>query len=527
MGSVAGGGTQRLGMARGAAAAYGAPAMIQSGAARRYVWVVSFTSGMCVMALEMTASRVVSPHFGTSLSVWANVIGLILVALALGYWWGGRWAERSPELPTLLRILAAAAGLAALIPFLSGPLARGFVAAFAQANGSSVIRVGSFVVVALLFFAPVLLLGMSSPFVIKLLARDAVGDTSGRVFALSTVGSLVGTFAPAFWLVPAIGTRATVWLFAGLLFAVVGFGLFGRRLGWLAVLPLLLLPLVSRLPIKPDPAQLAEAESEYQYVEVANEVGGYRSLKLDEGTMMQSRERADTPFTEGYWDALFLLPSLSPAPSPKVLILGFAVGTAARGMLETRAPGALDVTGVELDPKVLELGRRYFSIDRLLAGGHLKLAVDDARVFLERDGGRYDFILLDCYANQRYIPPHLVTREFFQLVRAHLAPGGVFVANANAPGPSSTLLRSLDRTLAEVFAHLERLDVPKKWNRELVASNTPLDWGGAGRRLPEGLRERWPEVLTWRVQAEGEGGLLLTDDRAPVELMIDAELAAH
>ena len=491
---------------------------------RRYIWLVSFTSGMCVMALEMTASRVVSPHFGTSISVWANVIGLILVALSVGYWFGGKWAERSPKLETLLKLLAAAAVLSALIPFLARPLAEGFIDSLSSLNGVTLVRLGSFLLVALLFFAPILLLGVTSPFVIKLLSTDErVGETSGRVFALSTIGSIIGTFVPAFWLVPTIGTRATVMLFAALLFAVVGFGLLGRRWGVLGLLPLGLTWWVSGLPIKSGEGQVAEVESAYQYVQVT-EHAGVRSLRFDEGTMIQSQERASTPFTDNYWDALFVLPSLSPAPKPKVLILGFAVGTAARGMIELRPEGALDVTGVELDPAVLDLGRRYFSVARLEP--RMRLVVEDARAFLERSREQYDFILLDCYANQRYIPTHLVTQEFFTLVREHLAPGGFLVANVNAPVGDSVLLRSFDRTLKSVFTEVERLDVPHRWNREIVAAAGPLDWAGTMDRLPPVLKPYWTQMLNWRTAAEDETGLLLTDDRAPVELLVDAQTFA-
>ena len=440
---------------------------------RTYIWVVSFVSGMCVMALEMTASRVVSPHFGTSISVWANVIGLILVALSVGYWFGGRWAERSPRLETLLKLLLAAAVLAGLIPFLAGPLAERFIDGLSGLNGVTLARVGSFLLIALLFFAPIMLLGVTSPFVIKLLSTDQrVGETAGQVFALSTVGSIIGTFVPAFWLVPTIGTRATVMLFASVLFAVVGVGLLGRRVGVVALLPLGLTFWVARMPVKGWPGQVAEAESAYQYIQIT-ERAGLRAMRFDEGNMIQSQERASTPFTDGYWDALFVLPSLARAPKPKVLILGFAAGTAARGMLELRPEGALELTGVELDPEVLALGRRYFSVGRLEP--RMTLVVEDARVFLTRSREQYDFILLDCYANQRYIPAHLVTQEFFTLVRAHLAPGGLLVANVNAPVPDSVLLHSFDRTLKSVFPEVERLDVPHRWNREILASTFTFD----------------------------------------------------
>jgi spermidine synthase len=489
---------------------------------RRYIWAVSFTSGMCVMALEMTASRIVSPHFGTSLTVWANVIGLILIALTGGYWLGGRWADRSPKLSTLLKLLAVAAVLAALIPLLAGPIARGVISAGQGMSGGTLIRLGSFVLIAALFVTPILLLGTTSPFIIKLLATDSrLGETSGRVFALSTLGSIIGTFGPAFWLVPTIGTRATVLLFSGILFTVVLVGLGGARLGILGLVPLVFIPLAASLPIKGGPGVLAEAESAYQFIQVKEAPNRDRLLTFDEGMAVQSRERLTSPFVGGYWDVALPLPSLSTAPRPKVLILGMAAGAIAKGMLDTRPEGALDLTGVELDPKVVELGHKLFSLDR--TEKKMRVEIDDARVFLERTDERFDMILLDVYANQRYIPPHVVTQEFFALAKSRLTVGGFLAANVNTPKPDSPLLLAFFRTLGSVFPHVEALHMPHSWNKMLLASDGPLDWAGAQSRMSEELRQQYLPMLSWRHDADTTSGMLLTDDRAPTELLIDAQ----
>jgi predicted membrane-bound spermidine synthase len=187
---------------------------------------------MCVMALEMTASRLIAPYFGTSLYVWGNVLSIILVALTLGYWVGGQWADRSPRPETLLRVLLVGSGLALLAPSVSMPLATFVLAHLGGMSGSTLVIGGSLVVLVLLFAAPIFFMGMTSPFVIRLLGNNeqqGAGETSGSVFALSTVGSIVGTFLPAFWLVPELGTRATIRLFSGILLALVSVGLVGFR----------------------------------------------------------------------------------------------------------------------------------------------------------------------------------------------------------------------------------------------------------------------------------------------------------
>ncbi len=488
---------------------------------RPYLWVVAFVSGMCVMAVEMTASRLVAPYFGTSLFVWANVIGMIMAALAVGYWAGGKLAERSPKAETLLLLLLIAAALAGAIPFLVSPLSGFVVARFIGAAGALLIALGSLLVLLVLFALPILLMGMTSPFLIKLLSdHRGAGETAGGVFALSTIGSLVGTFLPAFLLVPTIGSRATVLLFAGLLLAVVLFGLLGRRFGFLALLVLLAVPPLAEQPVRAAEHTLAETESPYQYIQII-EQGGFRQLRFNEGLAVQSLERADTPFTGRYWDTVFPLPNLSPAEKPKVLILGLATGAIARGIIETRAPGAVHVTGVEIDGAVVEYGRRFFSLDRL-PEEQLRVVIEDARTFLRRTDGTYDMILVDAYANQLYIPPHLASQEFFALAKERLNPGGILVANVNAPLRTSPLLTSIVRTIGTSFPEIDVYHVPNSWNRVIVASDREIDWEGAKARVPEQLQQVYDETLSDLADIDPSHGMILTDDKAPVELMTDA-----
>jgi spermidine synthase len=156
----------------------------------------------------------------------------------------------------------------------------------------------------------------------------------------------------------------------------------------------------------------------------------------------------------------------------------------------------------------------------------MRVEVEDARVFLTRTTERYDFILLDVYANESYIPPHLVTREFFVLAKDRLATGGVLACNVNAPRRDSLLLTSFFKTLEAVFPVVESLQPAGSWNRELLASDGPIDWAGASRRVPPQLQNVFNDVLEARVAADSDGGMLLTDDRAPVELLIDAQTFA-
>ncbi len=177
-------------------------------------------AGLTTLGVELAASRLLAPFFGTSLIVWATLIGLILVYLSIGYWLGGRWADRSPRLGTLVAIVSAAATLVAVVPVIAAPVLRLSVEGFAQLDAG--LLGGSFAGVLLLFTAPMILLGCVSPFAIRLVMDDVAhaGRTAGQLYALSTMGSFVGTFVPVLWMIPAYGTRWTFWLLALGLLAV-------------------------------------------------------------------------------------------------------------------------------------------------------------------------------------------------------------------------------------------------------------------------------------------------------------------
>ncbi len=191
----------------------------------RYLYLAVFVGGMTSLALELSASRLLGDVFGTSNLVWANVIGLMLLYLSAGYFIGGRWADRSPQAATLYRILIWAAFLSALIPLASRPVLQVAASAMFAANAGPTL--GSFAVVLVLFSVPVTLLGCVSPFAIRLAIStpETAGKVAGRIFALSTLGSLLGTFLPVLVLIPSVGTFATFLIFAAILFIVALVGL--------------------------------------------------------------------------------------------------------------------------------------------------------------------------------------------------------------------------------------------------------------------------------------------------------------
>jgi predicted membrane-bound spermidine synthase len=187
-----------------------------------------FLGGMSSLAIEMTAARLVEPYFGDSQFVWATLIGLTLIYLTLGYYLGGRLADHAPHPLALYRLTAFAAAAIGLIPVLANSVLTWTADTFAQS--ASDFSAGPLIAILLLFSLPVILLGCVSPFAIRLRVKavGSAGSTAGRLYALSTVGSILGTFLPVFWLMPTIGTRATIFIFAGLLMAISALGLIAQ-----------------------------------------------------------------------------------------------------------------------------------------------------------------------------------------------------------------------------------------------------------------------------------------------------------
>src|SRR5512136_2931136 len=394
----------------------------------RWLYLTVFVSGMTSLAVELAASRLIEPYFGTSNLVWASIIGLILLYLTAGYALGGRWADRSPRSQTMYGIVAWAAFAVGLVPFVARPVLLIASRGFADFNAGML--VGSFGVVLVLFSVPVTLLGCVSPFAIRLAFSDVTtsGGVAGRVYAVSTAGSFLGTFLPVLVTIPNIGTRNTFLLFASILMAVALIGL-GRRAVtylWMPVVLVVLAVLLRGQVVKPFAGAIYESESAYNYIQVV-ERDGVRYLLLNEGQGVHSVYDPRNLRTFGTWDYFLIAPYFNPPPFgpervKRVAVIGLAAGTIARQYTEVYGPLAID--GIEIDPKIVQVGRRYFAMDQ----PNLNVIVADGRVALARSTQQYDVIGIDAY-RLPYIPWHLTTHEFFAQVRAHLSEDGVLVVN--------------------------------------------------------------------------------------------------
>jgi spermidine synthase len=481
-----------------------------------------FVVGTGSLGAEIAAVRLLAPYFGASTIVWANTIGIVLVALSVGYWLGGRFADRHPHMRGICLLSLIAAGLLALVPFAADPLLDVAVDALDEISAGAF--VGSLLAVLVLVAVPVMLLGAVSPWAIRLAVSnvDEAGTVAGRLYALSTAGSLVGTLVSALVLIPLVGTRRTFLIFALViaLTAVTGLRPVHRwALAPAAIAALIALPVGTLKAQTDDGRVIYETDTEYQYARVIEADDGTRYLELNEGQAKHSIYEPRSVLTGDVWDGHLVLGFAGLTEPPRrVAILGNAAGTTSRAYEEFFPRARVD--GVEIDGELSDIGRRYFDMNN----PRLHLYHEDARPFLRRIDARYDVISVDAY-RQPYIPFYLATTEFFELARDRLAPGGVLIVNAGHPEGQDDLEQVLCATMGEVFPNLLR-DPIEDTNTLIVASESPLSaqrLRDAVPSLPLGLRAT-ASAAAARLAPPLEGGDVYTDDRAPVEWLIDKSI---
>jgi spermidine synthase len=488
----------------------------------RLLAALVFVVGAASLGAEIAAARLLAPYFGASTVVWANTIGVVLVALALGYWLGGRYADRHPHLRGLCVLVLVAAVLIAAVPFAARPFLGFSVDAFDTVSVGGF--AGSLFGVLVLVAVPVTLLGAASPWAVRLAVGDPQrsGEVVGRLYAISTTGSLFGTMTAALLLIPLLGTQRTFLVFA-LALALVG----AVGLGWRSAAVPALLAVVIALPAGTIKAAdtgrvLYEAETLHQYARVVERDDGSRALELNEGQAVHSLYVPGSFLTGDYWDGHLVLPfAARERPPRRIAILGNAAGTVARAYGPYFPAAAVDA--VEIDGELTELGRRYFG----LRNPRMQAFAEDARPWLERSAGGYDAIMVDAY-RQPYIPFYLTTREFFELARERLAPGGIVIVNVGHPEDSDELERVLGATMATAFDRVLR-DPIEPTNSLLVGG----DPGLSARRLGRNAASLAPELRPLAVDAARRlaphlgGGEVYTDDRAPVEWLVDSSLLEY
>ena len=484
---------------------------------QQLLWAVFF-SGLVTLAVELSAFRLFAPVFGASNLISAVVIGLILLYLAAGYFLGGRWADRSPRAATLFRIITWGAFLVGLIPFIAQPLLRLTRDNLQNlANFDAALILFAFIVTLLLFAVPVTLLGCVSPFAIRLSMSsvEQAGRTAGRLYAVSTLGSFIGSFLPELALLNLVGTRGT---FVVLALVLITIGLLGlKRQAWpLLWMPIGLIALHALLPssLSNLAGTLYQGESSYNYIQVVQR-DQTRYLLLNDGQGVHSIYTPGTLQTNGTWDYFTLAPYFNAPPTPvqRVAIIGLAGGTLVRSFTELCGPIPID--GIEIDPKIVEVGRAYFGMTQ----PNLNVIIGDGRAAFNRLPYVYSVIGLDAF-RVPYIPWHLTTREYLQELRDHLAPDGVLVANVGRTRTDYSMVDALARTAATVFPSVHVIDVAGSLNSIVYATMQPTSIANLRANLPvmrHPLLTTTAQLALQHTRPLNPAAIVFTDDNAPVE----------
>ncbi|PLS30530.1 spermidine synthase [Bifidobacterium margollesii] len=507
-----------------------------------FLYVTEFFSGMAVMSAELGASRLLAPYFSSSQIVWTIIIGTIMIALALGAVFGGRWADRNPDPDRLyLRILAAAVWIS-LIPLVGKYVILLVSGLLIVTVSTNFLVIAAFISCMLIFVPPLFLLGTVTPGLNKF-ATDSLEDNAsvvGRLSACNTVGSILGTFLPTFVTIPSVGTFVTFLIFSGLLLLLPLIYFLSshamRAVSVAAVVVFVASGLFSPMTgFAFWERNLAyEGESIYNYLQVKN-LSDRTILSTNVLFGVQSVTMKTDGLTGMYYDTALAAPSLADN-ADSALILGMGTGTYAR-QLRRYYPN-MRIQGVEIDRKITDLAGRYFD-----EPNDIPVSTYDGRAWLAASRDTYDVIMVDAYQDIT-IPFQMSSTEFFTMVKKHLNPGGVMVVNMNmiSDGEGS-INEALQATIASVFkeGNVITADVPGTTNRELFAktigddkafrgtSSLSKDSKAAALRAMTVINTHDTDLAMFmtdvahrfRQVPEPAAGsdLILTDDKAPVEVL--------
>jgi spermidine synthase len=504
---------------------------------KTFLYLTEFFSGMSVMAVELGANRLLAPYFSSSQIVWTIIIGTIMIAMALGNVYGGRAADKKPDPDRLYRRILIAAIWIAAVPVFGKYVILGISALMIVTISTNLLIWAALFSCLVIFVFPLFLLGTVTPSLIKFTvdSLENSGSIAGKLSAANTIGSIIGTFLPTFVTIPAVGTSVTFLIFSGVL--------------------LLLCILYFASGKKPHPAKVTaigavfvllcvfghnssfafwehdltyEGESVYNYLQVREDD---QTVNLSTNVLfgVQSVYEKSSQLTGMYYDYAMAAPLMARGAETQaggttdILILGNGTGTYATQC--ERYFDGMNIEGVEIDGKIMDLATKYFDEPE-----DVKVTEYDGRAYLNAVDKKYDVIMVDAYRDIT-IPFQMSTVEFFSEVRDHLNEGGVMVVNMNMRGESSDAQSSDDinaylaDTISSVFNQVYTVDVPGTTNRELFASNR-----AAGNSPPSALASSLSSIsesdlaalmgnVSQNLVSYKAGNHIMTDDKAPVEML--------
>ncbi len=469
--------------------------------------IIAFFSGAIIMVLEILGFRILAPYFGYSVYVSGSLIGIVMVALSLGYYFGGHLADRKPDKVILYQLIFLADIYVIFISF--------FYMTIIESTSKLGLIYGSIVSSFVLFAPAMILLGTVPPFIIRLMTRDRtfVGSIAGNISAISTIGSIIGTFGATFILIPKIGSHWTLYAcsIVLLLIAVWGLGIKRKRY----ILLLLMIFIFNMSPKDLEPNILFKKESPYNLVKVKEIRDGKLVLLLNSNKWFHSIFNPESELVNGYYDYMNIAPAITDAK--EILILGMGAGTSAKQFLKYFNA---NVDAVEIDPAVIEAGKEYFGLKE---SERLHIYAEDARPFLQNSKKMYDVIELDVYHGGVYAPFYVLTQEFFQSAFDHLTPGGVLVMNVLSPFQAekrTLLVDTVGKTMSTIFPSLYKMEM--SMNHLLFATKEETTLYEIRNRImaykgaPEMEKIAFSAARGIFILNIKDDAIVLTDDKAPV-----------
>jgi len=480
-----------------------------------------FVSGAVVMALEIVGSRLLAPTYGDSIFVWGSLIGIVMTSLSIGYFIGGRLADKQPSFLTFSLLILSAGVFTLLIPSSSSIILE--VVSYSGLGD----RYGPLLSSSLLLSIPTILLGMVSPYAIRL-ATDSlvkVGGISGSLYSISTAGSICGTFFTVFVLIPAFNVRSIILALGVVLVTASLIGLaWGLRVLSLIIVAVLIVPptfLSGPMAIS-EGTIVYQKDTPYNTLTVVDyDERGVRTIYLNNmphsAMYLNGSNSAVFTYTDYFNLAFVFNPGVD-----SVLFIGGGGFSGPKQFLEYYPDINVDV--VEIDPQVVKAARDYFNVSN---DPRLRVIVGDGRAFLG-GAGKYDLVVLDAYS-KTYVPFHLMTLEFFEALDEHLESDGILVSNlvSSLIGDTSDLLRAEYKTITQVFPQVylfytKTYSTSQVQNIILIATKTSNrqsieDLIATAMEAPERseILLRYSKTL-FESDVRTEGLPVLTDDYAPV-----------
>jgi len=482
------------------------------------IYSIVFFSGACVMVLEILASRVIAPYYGTGLFVWSSIISVILASLSIGYYIGGRMADYKPSIQFLCYALFLAGLLTALSPLLKD--------AYVLSGIRPEFKYGGLVLSALLFALPSLLLGFVAPYSVRIAARSIkhVGGTAGSLYAVSTVGSIAGTLAAGFWLIPSYGVTSIIY---GVSLVLVLLSLTGikRKTLFAFVSAIVIIPLALSFLAPPEYPVLFVTDSEYYKITVYEDPGELsRRMKLDASRAGGVYLNSDHHLCD-YSEITHLAYALNPEPE-RILVIGLGPGTQTKDAYTMFPNARVDV--IEIDGAQVGVAEEYFGLDKSKVSS---LQAGDARALLSTSKEKYDVIIVDAFVSKFSVPYHLITKEFIQVLSSHLTEDGVVCVNviSAVEGGRSPFFKSAYATYSSVFPVL--YVVPSQsWAPEFIQNIMILakkngeqlsctQFAELAKSSGDELAAKWADSCIDE-PVKDQHPIILTDDYVPVDSLL-------